>query len=120
MARKCECGCGEDLPPNASAQMRHKPGHRQRKYQRKRDARVREALAATAPAASVKTTASAAPSGRRRRSGRRSPTRYALIPAEQLEQLIAGADVVEAHDRRAAARKGGGKVVAIPARSLPI
>lgn len=44
----------------------------------------------------------------------RHPTRYSLIPADQLEPVA----TVEAHDRAAAARQVDVDVVPIPERSL--
>lgn len=85
--RRCECGCGERLPANASAQMRHRPGHRQRKYQRKRDAEVREALAAVGGGAGVKMTPTGAPTGSRRPSRDGLGTRIYLTPSEVADLL---------------------------------
>ena len=79
MARYCECGCGGEISAAASKQMKHLPGHRQRKYQRKRDARVREALRRVGGRASVKTTATQPASRRKRRPARSVSTRYALV-----------------------------------------
>jgi hypothetical protein len=59
--------------------MLHLPGHRQRKYQRKKDALVREALQRVGGRASVKTTPTQPASGRKRRPRRTVSTRYALV-----------------------------------------
>jgi hypothetical protein len=80
-SRRCGCGCGGDLPSTASVRQLYLTGHRQRRYQRQRAARVREALAAVGTAASVKTTPSGADTGRRRRTKKPSRTRYALVGA---------------------------------------
>lgn len=74
--RTCACGCGELLPPGASLQMLYRPGHRQRAYQRKRDARVREALAAVDGGTAVNVTATHSGSGRKREPRRPSRDGY--------------------------------------------
>jgi hypothetical protein len=104
--RECRCGCGDDLPPNASEQQLYLVGHRQRAYQRKRNARVREALSATTRPADVNTTASAARSEGRRRTRERRDTRYAVIEADGPILTVITDDVLAPSKRSAEATLG--------------
>lgn len=91
--RLCKCGCSEVLDPGASLQMLYRPRHRQRRYQRERDARVRKALAAVAGAADVKMTAAKGGRGRKRRLRKSSPARYALVQISGSTIEVLGFDV---------------------------
>jgi hypothetical protein len=119
--RFCKCDCGEELPPGASKQMLYKPGHRQRRYQRRKDARVREALRAVGGRESVKTTARAAGSGRKRKEKRSSPVRYALVRRAESTLEILG--FATATSKRAVERAFGisahPDLKAIAERQLP-
>jgi hypothetical protein len=106
------------LPSNASERQFYLTGHRQRKYQRKRDARVREALAATVGAASVKTTPSATDSGRRRRTSKPRQARYLLIRRSGPTLTITGA-IIAAGKRAAEKRVNDPETIVLAASHLP-
>jgi hypothetical protein len=119
--RYCKCGCGGEIAANASLQMTHLPGHRQRKYQRKRDARVREALRAVGGRGDVKTTPTRAASRRRDRSREAVRTRYALVHVKGSTLEILG--FATAKSKRAVERAFGivdrDDLAAVAGRHLP-
>lgn len=119
MSRVCGCGCGDDLPPNASEQQLYLTGHRQRVYSRRRSARVREALAAMDARTSVKTTATAAATDRRRRIRKPRQTRYLLLRQDGPTLTITGAIV--AASKRAAEKRVGQQpdTIVLAASHLP-
>jgi hypothetical protein len=103
--RSCQCGCGGELAPNASQQQLYLGGHRQRVYARRRSARVREALAAMDARASVKTTATAAASDRRRRIRKARQGRYLILRQDGPTFTITGAII--SPSKRAAEKRVG-------------
>lgn len=119
--RPCACGCGGKLDRQQSRKAKYLPRHRQRRYQRVRDQKVRRLLAenpdpALPHAGTVKKTLPVAPAKPGGVSRKRNPTRY-LVAAWKGDRLVP-VDVVEAHDRDAAKREAGGGDEAIPVRSL--
>jgi hypothetical protein len=104
-ARRCGCGCGDDLPSNASTRQLYLTGHRQRVYSRRRSARVRKALAAMDGNAAVKTTPSAAESDRRRQIRKPRQARYLIVRQDGPNLTVTGAIV--AAGKRAAEKRIG-------------
>jgi hypothetical protein len=117
-SRRCGCGCGGELPSNASDRQLYLTGHRQRKYQRQRNVRVRAALAAVGAAPNVNTTPSAAGSERRRRIHMPRQARYLLIRQDGPNLTITGA-IVAASKRAAEKRVNDPETVVLAASHLP-
>jgi len=90
VARECRCGCEEELPAGASKQMLYKPGHRQRRYQRAKDAAVRDLVLAAGGLGNVKATATRLRKGRKRQTKERPQPRYALVESEGSRLTILG------------------------------
>jgi hypothetical protein len=120
-SRRCGCGCGGELPSNASDRQLYLTGHRQRKYQRQRNVRVREALAAVGVATNVNTTLSAAGSERRRRINKPRQARYLIVRQSGPNLTITGA--ILAQSKRAAEKRIGDDdphTFAVAASHLPV
>jgi hypothetical protein len=97
-------------------------GHRQRRYQREKDAAIRDLVTAAGGLGNVKATATALRSGRRRQTKQRPKPRYALVQIEGSAITILG--YARAATKRAVERAFGitdrGDLFAIAVSHIPI